>query len=67
METVFQQTHEANGFQTFASEHHSHVNDKTRKYLFLSMRKNGHMKNGKKTTRHNKTTLISVIESREIS
>ncbi|RMX39820.1 hypothetical protein pdam_00016805 [Pocillopora damicornis] len=66
-ETVFQQTHEANGFQTFASEHHSHVNDKTRKYLFLSMRKNGHMKNGKKTTRHNKTTLISVIESREIS
>lgn len=69
--TVFRQTHEANGFQTFASHHFVHsdytIARPSRKHLFLSMRKNGHMKNGKRTTRNNKTTLISVIESREIS
>lgn len=56
-ETVFKQTHEPNGFYTFASHQHQHEG----KPMFLSMRKTGHMKNGIKTSRNHRTTLLTVV------
>lgn len=64
-ETVFQETHEPSGFQTFASNKYFTVKQNHRHPHFLSMRKTGHMKNGKKTTRHHRTTLLSVMLARE--
>lgn len=65
-ETVFQQTQEPNGFQTFASnEHFIPLTHNKRRLLFLSMRKTGHMKNGIKTTRNHRTTLLSVMPARD--
>jgi len=67
-DTVFQQTQESNGFETFASnKHYIPLSRHTRKFLFLSMRKNGQMKNGTHTRRNNKTSLLSVMQAREIS
>jgi len=65
-ETVFQQTQEPSGFETFASNrHYIPLKLNKRKPLFLSMRKTGHMKNGIKTTRNHRTTLLSVIPARD--
>ncbi|KAL9966333.1 hypothetical protein ACROYT_G024387 [Oculina patagonica] len=67
-DTVFQQTQESNGFETFASKkHYIPLSRHTRKLLFLSMRKNGQVKNGTHTKRNNKTSLLSVIQVRETS
>lgn len=64
-ETVFKQTHEPSGFQTFASQRHFTRIGKHVRFNFLSMRKTGHMKNGKKSQRHHRTTLLSVMPARE--
>lgn len=66
-ETVFQQTQEPSGFETFASNRHfTNTNNESHKVPhFLAMRKTGHMKNGKKTQRHHRTTLLSVMPARE--
>lgn len=67
-DTVFQQTQESNGFETFASnKHYIPLSRYTRKFLFLSMRKNGQIKNGTHTRRNNKTSLLSVMQARETS
>ncbi|KAJ7372172.1 Fgf7p [Desmophyllum pertusum] len=67
-ETVFQQTQESNGFETFASnKHFTPISRDLRRHFFLSMRKNGHIKNGKRSTRNHKTTQLSVMQSRETS
>jgi len=67
-DTVFQQTQESNGFETFASKkHYIPLSNNTRKLLFLSMRKNGNVKNGTHTRRNNKTSLLSVMQARETS
>lgn len=66
-DTVFQQTQESNGFETFASNKHYSPSKYTRKFLFLSMRKNGQIKNGTHTKRNNKTSQLSVMQARETS